>query len=320
MPSALATAYHNLSSMLDAGVPVLRSLNTVTPGLKRRTKRAFLGLAEGVSKGDTLAETMKLHSKVFNPVDVMLIEVAEKSGNLPGMIGLLSRWHEMSNRMLKKIRAGLILPAVVLVLAAFLIPVPDLALGGWHVNNYLFSVAKILLMFTIPAAIIILIIRFAPKTGSVRWLLDHIVLRIPIIGKAMRNLALSRFCWSFHMLSAAGVPVTDSVGMAASVTGNAVVGDLFKPAVESVNAGSLICEGLSSDLPLELVEMWKVGEETGQLDEVSKRLADRYGEAAEFWFDQFAAWFPRFAYLVLAVFMIIKVFQGWGKIYSSMGL
>jgi type IV pilus assembly protein PilC len=317
MPNALAMAYNNLSSMLDAGVPILRSLKTVSPGLKRRTKRAFVGLAEGVSKGNTLAETMRLHPKVFSPVDVMLIEVAEKSGNLPDMIGLLSRWHEMSNRMLKKIRTGLILPAMILVLVAFLVPMVDFALGGWNVNSYLFSVARILLMFSIPAAILILIIRFAPKTGPIRRLLDRIVLHIPIFGKAIRNLALSRFCWAFHMLSAAGVPVTDSVGMAASVTGNTVVGDLFRPAVDSVNAGSSICEGLSSSLPPELVEMWKVGEETGQLDEVSKRLADKYGEAAEFWLDQFAFWFPRFVYGLLAIYMIVKVFEGYSKIYSG---
>jgi type IV pilus assembly protein PilC len=119
------------------------------------------------------------------------------------------------------------------------------------------------------------------------------------------------------MLSAVGVPVTDSVGMAASVTGNTVVGDLFRPAVDSVNAGSSICEGLSSSLPPELVEMWKVGEETGQLDEVSKRLADKYGEAAEFWLDQFAFWFPRFVYGLLAIYMIVKVFEGYSKIYSG---
>lgn len=320
MPSALAMAYHNLSAMLDAGVPVLRSLKTVSPGLKHRTQKAFRGLAEGVSKGDTLAETMRLHPKVFSPVDVMLIEVAEKSGNLPDMIGLLSQWHEMVNRMLKKIQSGLALPALVLFLAAFLIPVPDLALGGWNVDNYLLSVLTILLRFGIPAAIIILIIRYAPKTGPLRRLLDRIVLRIPIFfGRAMRNLALSRFCWAFHMLSKAGVPVTESVNMAVSVTGNTVVGDLFRPAAESVNAGNSICEGLSSSLPLELMEMWKVGEETGQLDEVSKRLAKKYAEAAEFWFDQFARWFPVCAYVVIAIFMIIKVFEGYSKIYGGIG-
>ena len=115
MPDALAIAYHNLSSMLDAGVPVLRSLNTVTPGMKPRMRKAFLAIAEGVSQGEPLAETMVRYPRTFGPVDVMIVEVAEKSGNLPDMIGLLSRWREMSHRMFKKILSGLMLPAMVLV-------------------------------------------------------------------------------------------------------------------------------------------------------------------------------------------------------------
>ncbi|MHC4166494.1 MAG: type II secretion system F family protein [Planctomycetota bacterium] len=317
MPSALAMAYDNLSSMLGAGVPVLRSLKTVSPGLKRRTKRAFLGVAEGVAKGNTLTETMKLHPRVFSRVDVMLVEVGEKSGNLPDMIGLLSKWHEMANRMVRKILAGLLFVGVILVAVAFIVPIPAWALGGWHTDVYFLSVARILLTFLVPAAILFLIIVKAPETGLVRKLLDRIVLRIPIFGRAMRNLALCRFCWAFHMLSGAGVPVSDCIDMSSSVSGNTVVGALFRPAVESVRAGAPMCEALPSELPLELVEMWKVGEETGKLDDVSKRLADKYGEAAEFWFGQFARWFPIFVYGLLCIYMIIRVFQGYSQLYSG---
>lgn len=320
MPSALATAYGNLSNMLEAGVPVLRSLKTVSPGLRRRMKKAFTGLAEGVSRGNTLTETMRLHPRVFSRVDVMLVEVGEKSGNLPDLIGLLSKWHEMANRMVNKILAGLTFCGVILLAAAFLVPVPQLALGGWDTDAYFLNVAKILLMFLLPAGILLLIITKTPETGLVRRVLDRIVLRIPIFGRAMRNLALCRFCWAFHMLSQAGVPISDCVGMAASVTGNAVVGDLFRPAVESVRGGSPMCDALPAELPLELVEMWKVGEETGRLDEVSKRLADRYGDAAEFWLDQFARWFPRFVYGLIAIYMIIKVFEGYAQIYGGLGV
>jgi len=317
MPSALAIAYNNLSNMLEAGVPVLRSLKTVSPGLKRRTRKAFLGLAEGVSNGNTLTETMRLHPDVFSRVDVMLVEVGEKSGNLPDLVGLLSKWHEMKNRMINKILAGLLFVGVILLAVAFIAPIPTWALGGWHTDVYFVSVARILLMFLTPAAILVLIIVKAPQTGPVRKLLDRIVLRIPIFGRAMRNLALCRFCWSFHMLSQAGVPISECIDMSSSVSGNTVIGDLFTPAVENVRAGAPMCEALPSELPLELVEMWKVGEETGRLDEVSKRLADKYGDAAEFWLDQFARWFPRFIYGLLMIYMIIRVFQGYGQLYGG---
>lgn len=317
MPDALAITYHNLSSMLDAGVPVLRSLNTVTPGMKPRMRNAFLAIAEGVSQGEPLAGTMAQHGRVFSPVDVMIVEVAEKSGNLPDMIGLLSKWREMSHRMFRKMLSGLMLPATVLVIAACVAPLPSFVQGGWIVNDYLRRVVQVLSLFAVPALAIVLTIRFTAKTGPPRRALDSLVLRIPVLSRAMHRLALSRYCWAFHMLCKAGVPVADCVEMSISATGNLIIGDLFRPAAESVRAGGTMGEHLSPKLPLEFVEMWKVGEETGQLDDISKRLADTYSEQAEFWFGEFSRWFPRFVYFLICIALIRMIFTQFSAIYST---
>jgi type II secretory pathway component PulF len=113
------------------------------------------------------------------------------------------------------------------------------------------------------------------------------------------------------------VPYTESVDMAMSVTGNLVVADLFGPAAESVKAGELMSEGFSKKLPLDLVEMWKTGEETGMLDDVTKRLADNYSEQADFRFAQFTYWFPRFIYLLICLVLIYMIFQLAGSIWTS---
>ena len=310
MPNNLAIAYHNLSTMLEAGVPLLRSLNTVTPGLKPKIRKAFLDLADGVAQGNPISEKMALHPEVFRPVDIMLVEVGEKSGNLPDLIGLLSKWHEMSHRMFKKMLSGLLLPVLVLTIAAFVYPLPAFVLGGWDLKAYLLKVVGILMLFWIPAGIIFLVVRLTPETGPARRLLDQIILRIPVLGKAVHKLAIGRFCWAFSMLCKAGVPFDESVDLAISVTGNAVVADLFRPAAECVRAGRIMSEGFSEKLPHDLVEMWKTGEETGQLDDMSKRLADNYSEQAEFWFAEFSRWFPRFVYAlicIMLIFMILKL-------------
>ena len=316
MPKTLAMAYDNLSTMLEAGVPLLRSLNTVAPGLEPCVKKAFLALADGVSKGNALAEMMSQSPKVFSPLDIMLINAGETSGSLAELMGLLAKWHEMSRRMLRKMLTGLLLPVLILTIAAFIAPVPNFVLGGQTMGGYVFSVAGILLLFWVPAAIIVFIVRLTPRTGLLRRGLDRFVLRVPVLGTAMYKLALSRFLWVFHALCKAGVPLADCVGMAIPSAGNAVVGDLFRPAAERVRAGEPMGDGLSSKLPIELVEMWKVGEETGNLDEVTKRLAQQNTEAAEFWFAEFVRWFPRFVYFLFALLMIYYVFKGWSQIYS----
>jgi len=317
MSSDLAIAYHNLSNMLEAGVPVQRSLNTLIPGLDPRLSKAFLALADGVAQGNPLSETMILYPKVFDPVDIMLVEVGEKSGNLPDLIGLLSKWHEMSARMHKRLISGLLLPVLILTIAAFVFPLPAFVLGDLSLTSYLFKVVGILMLFWIPAGIIIFIVRTTPRTGPARRVLDKVVLRIPVLGSAVHRLAIGRFCWAFHMLCKAGVPYSESVKMAISVTGNQIVADLFRPAAESVKAGELMSEGLSTKLPLDLVEMWKTGEETGRLDDVSKRLADNYSEQAEFWFAEFTRWLPRFVYLLICIMMIIMIFKLAGNIWGS---
>lgn len=316
MSSKLATAYNNLSTMLAAGVPVQRSLNTLIPGLKPRLQKAFLALADGVAKGNPFSETMVLHSDVFGPVDIMIVEVGEKSGNLPELIGLLSRWHEMSARMLKRIISGLLLPIVVLTIAAFVFPLPSLVLGELSLTGYLLRAAGTLMLFWVPAAIIVLIIRTTPRTGQARRVLDKVALRIPLLGSAIHKLAIGRFCWAFHMLCKAGVPYSESVDMAMSVTGNIIVAELFAPAAESVKAGELMSEGFSTKLPLELVEMWKIGEETGQIDDVSKRLANNYSEQADFQLAQFTYWFPRFIYFLISIVLIYMIFNLAGGILS----
>ena len=318
MPKTLTLAYQNLSTMLEAGVPLLRCLNTITSGLEPRVRKAFAAVADGVSKGNSLAETMRLNPRMFSPLDVMLIDAGETLGNLGEMMGLLARWHELSGRMFRRMLAGLMLPVVVLTIAAFVVPVPKFVLGGWRVGSYLGGVAGILLSFWIPAALIFLIVRATPKTGPFRRALDHLVLRVPLLGRAMYKLALGRFLWVFHAMCKAGVPLTDCCNMAISASGNAAVGDLFQPAAERVKAGEPMGQALPRGLPVEVVEMWKVGEETGNLDEVTRRLAEQSIEAAEFWLAEFARWFPRFVYFLICLVMIYFVFQGYSQIYGNL--
>lgn len=318
MAKGLALAYHNLSIMLEAGVPLLRSLKTVGSGLKPKMRRAFLRLAESASKGNTLAETMAQSPKTFDPVDVTLIRAAETAGSLPDSFKLLSEWHEFSHRIGKKILSGMILSILLIHATAFLAPVPAFALGGWQIKLYLISVVKILLLFYIPAAIIFIILRMTPKTGPLRRLLDRLTLKIPLfLGRAVYKLALSRYCWVFHVLIKAGIPITDCAEKAAAATGNAVITDLFKPAVASAKAGRPVSDGFPSKLPLDFLEIWRVGEEIGNLDDITKRLADNNAEDAEFWFTEFARWLPRLVYFFIAILMIYFVFRFYLSIYSQ---
>jgi type IV pilus assembly protein PilC len=312
----IALAYHNLATMLDAGVPMQRSLNVVAVGLEDRLHRAFLELAEAVAKGNTLAETMTGSPAVFGPLDVMIVRAAEKSGSLPESLNLLSKWYEFSARIRKRMLSGLLLPIFLIHLTAIFAPLPGYLLGGWNIWGYLTEVAVILSLFYVPAAAV-LIVRMMPRTSPLYRMLDKLMLKIPVLSQAVFKLALSRYCWVFHMLTRAGLPITDCAEMAAAGTGNVVVAELFEPGTASAKAGNPVSAGFSTQLPVELISIWRIGEETGELDNVTKRLADSNGQAAEFLFGEVAQWFPRLVYGLVSLLIIYYIFRNLGIIYGS---
>lgn len=319
MAKGLATAYYNLSTLLEAGVPLLRSLRTVEAGLRGPLQRAFGRLIEAVSNGNPPSDALDMNPKLFARLDVMIIRAAEASGNLAESFGLLAKWHEFSQRIKRRILSGLALPFLLIHITALVAPLPAFVLGGFDVKSYILSALLIVSVFYIPAVIIIAIMRVTPETGIARRALDHVSLWIPVLGRALYKLALSRYCRIFHMTSKAGMPIAECSEMAANGAGNMAVADLFRASTASVKAGNPFSEGLSSRLPPEFIEAWKIGEETGELDQIAKRLADTNAEAAEFWFNEFGRWFPRFVYLFVCGVMIYRIFRLLPAAMSGIG-
>jgi len=311
MTKKIAVAYYNLSIMLDAGMPMLKALDTTAACFKGNLKNAFSTLAKGASAGDSLAETMRKHQWVFAPLDVMLVEAAEMSGNLPQSLKHLSQWYEFCNRLKHIIISGLLLPAVIITIAAPIIPLPYFILGQISFVKYFLQVLGTLALFYVPFAIILAIYRLMPNTGLIRRLLDAFILKVPGLGQAIRQLALSRYCRTFNLLYQAGIPITQCAQKSSEVTGNAIMTDLLKGGAESAQAGKMVCEGFSGKLPADFLHLWQIGEETGELDKTTGRLAGNNSETAEWLFVEFCRWLVRVIYfLILAMLAIRVLFMG----------
>ncbi len=309
MTKKLAVAYYNLSVMLEAGMPILKALNTVVAGSKGNLKNAFAALSKGISAGDSLAETMSKYPRIFAHLDVMLVEVADMSGNLPQSLKLLSQWYEFRNRLKNIILSGLMLPLLIIHFAALIIPLPHLILGQIGLVGYIFQVVRTLTYFYLPAGIILFIYRLTPNTGLLRRLLDALILTVPVLGQAIRQLAISRYCRTFSMLYEAGVPIMQCAQKASNVTGNAVMTGLLKGGAESARAGKMVCEGFSRKLPADFLNLWQIGEESGELDKTVRRLADNTSETAEWVFVEFCRWSVRLIYFLVLAVLAIKILR-----------
>jgi type II secretory pathway component PulF len=111
------------------------------------------------------------------------------------------------------------------------------------------------------------------------------------------------------MLYKAGVPITKCAQTAPTVTGNLIVAEKFKGGALSAQSGNMVFEGFSRVLPPELLGLWEIAEQSGQLDDSVERLGNTFGDNAEFLFRQFAQWFSRLVYLMVSGYIAMQIFR-----------
>lgn len=310
--------YHNLAVLLEAGVPIGRALKTAHK--RGRIGRLFGHIADDVSKATSLAEAVERRKRHFEPLDVSLIRVGEDAGELGAVFEMLGQWYSFRHRIHRTILSGLILPIMLIHFAAVLIPVPQLALGGWDVAAYVQAVLIFLAAFYIPACVVGGIIYLTPRRGPLRVVLDTIVMGIPVLSSAVRDLALSRYCNVFGMTLKAGVPIVQAAAMAADAAQNAVIRRALAGGTRAVQQGNEMSTGFSRRLlPADFIAVWEVGEETGNLDESALRLGGIYAENAERGFEAVAVWVPRLVYFIICGAMAYFVVKGFMSIYGNLG-
>ena len=314
----LAQAYYDLAVLLDAGVPILRSLDIVIQGRRGYLKRVFSRIRESLSKGSSLAESMSQHRHVFPDMDRMLVEAAETSGSLNESFKMLSQWHEFIHRITRRIQMGLIYPVFILHIGAFVFGMPKLIMGRLTTSGYLLQTLQILLLFYIPAAIVALLMRFQDRAPSLRAFLDFLVLKIPILGSAIYQLSICRYARAFSMLYRAGVPMSEATERATRATGNAVVAQRFQGGITSVRQGGMAWEGFSKRLPTEYLQLWQIGEESGELDKTVDKIAEISADRADLRFKLFAFWFPVFIYAIIAMILIKMIFTLFTEAYAPL--
>ena len=317
--NALAQAYYDLATMLDAGMPILRSLDIVIEGRQGFFKRAFWRLRETISKGSSLAEAMEGQPHVFRDLDRMLVEAAETSGSMSDAFQMLADWYEFVHRITRRMQAGLIYPLLILHMGVFIAAVPTVVISGFTPWRFAMLIVRPLLFFYIPALVVIVFILLRDRVPALRWSLDFLVLRIPVLGLAVYQMSICRYAKAFGMLYKAGVPMMECVTRANRAAGNEVVARQFAGAIESVRQGGLACKGFSPRLPNEYRQLWEIGEETGELDRTVGKIAEISGDRANLLFTEFARWMPRVIYFAIVIYLAVRVLQLWQQVYGRMG-
>lgn len=308
--------YHNLSVMLNAGVPIVRALRQ--GHISGKYGHLFSRIEQDVANGTALADAFERYQKHFAPLDIALIRVGEETGQIAEMFEALSQWYAFRQRLINTIRLGMLLPVFYIHAAAVLIPVVPFALGGWDWSIYFEGMFAILALAYIPALTIWAVVYLTPRRSAVRRILDNITLAIPLVGKAVRELSLSRYCNTFSITYKAGVPILQCAAMAADSVANSVIRSQLVGAYQKVKAGQEMSEGFSRRLPAEFINIWQVGEESCQLDESAYRLGRMHAENAERHFTMLARIFPFMVYIIVIVLISFFIIMAYSRIYGRL--
>ena len=304
VPSKTLTVFtRQLSTLISAGLPLLRSLRTLGKQEKdANLKKIMLGLSESVEGGTTFSEALTQHPKAFNKLYVNMVKAGELGGVLEIVLTRLAEFAEKSQRIKGKVTSAMVYPLVVLTIAVgivtflmlFIVPKFEAIfkdmLGGRplpFITQMIMDLSRFIQgnFILIAVAIIVAVVaaRFAMKMPGVAATVDNYKLKIPLFGDMLTKTSVARFSRTLGTLVSSGVPILQALNITRDTAGNLRV----SKAVESIHDN--VKEGESMVTPMEasgifppmVVSMVQVGEETGQLPDMLTKVADVFEEEVD---------------------------------------
>ena len=293
-----------LSTLQDAGLPILRSLRILQDQQKSGTFKRVIGyVGDDIEGGSTLSEAMGRFPKAFDRLFVNMVAAGETGGVLDLILSRIADFMEKAQRLKYRVKSAMIYPVVVLTVAfcillalmTFVIPqfesvltemvegelnpVTTAVLGISHWIAYDFGW---LVLLGVPLGTVFLL-KGIKQFRSGRLALDIIKLKLPIIGKLSSRIAVTRWTRTLGTLINAGVPILDAINVTRETAGNEVFANMLANVHDSIKQGDTFASPLRQSKTVDLIvsNMVAVGEETGDLDKMLMKVADNYDEQVD---------------------------------------
>jgi len=295
---SLTVFTRQLSTLQDAGLPIVRSLKILEGQMKPGVlKNTLMGVAEEVEGGSTLSEAMSKYPKAFDRLYVNMVRAGEAGGVLDTILQRLADFREKSMKLRKKIIGAMIYPAVVITIAVsilsfiiiYIIPKFEEMFVEFEIElpaptRFLINVSRnvrtwIWYVIGIPIALLIFY-KLVRKSSGGRYVTDKIKLKLPLFGVIISKSSISRFCRTLGTLITSGVPILEALNIVKDTSGNEVVARAIGKVHDSIREGETIAEPLRQSKVCDemVVNMIDVGEETGDLDKMLIKVADTYDD------------------------------------------
>ena len=297
----LCTFTRQLSTLQDAGLPILRSLKILhgqcKPGV---LKNSLEDVVDDIESGATLSDAFAKHPKAFDKLYCNMIKAGEAGGALEAILQRLADFKEKSQTLKRRIKSAMVYPFVVISVAClivgfilyFIIPkfeaifkdfgvdLPSMTVFLIHASHFVVDYFYVVLLAPFLAWVMLKLI-YRNKTGA--YICDRILLLIPVMGQIVEKSTVARTMRTLGTLVQSGVPILESLNIVRDTAGNMVFERAFTRIYESIREGETIAQPLREARVVDdiVVNMIDVGEETGDLDTMLNKIADNYDEEVE---------------------------------------
>ena len=297
----LSVFTRQFATMIDAGLTIVQCLDIQTQQSESKVLRNTLrAIKQDVEGGSTLAEALRKHPKIFDDLYVNMVQAGEAGGVLNAILNRIALFIEKANKLKKKVKGAMIYPCTIIVVAIvvvailliFVIPVFAELYGSMgkalpaptqitiNISNWVR--ANCLYMIFVLVGIIVGI-RFYYQTENGRMNIDRLLLRLPVVGDLLRKVAVARFSQNMAILLSSGVPILDGLAITARTAGNRVIEKAIMDSRVSISQGRTVAEPLreSKIFPPMVCQMVAVGEHTGGLDNMLRKVAELYEDEVD---------------------------------------
>ncbi len=284
------------ATMIDAGLPLIQCLEILANQQQNRTfKNVLTDIKRSVEGGNTLADSLHKHPKIFDDLFVNLVRAGEAGGVLDTILRRLSTFLEKSEALKRKVKGALVYPVVMLIVAVavvaillvFVIPVfKEMFAGAGQKlpapTLFVIGLSEFVRDYIIHMIVVLGLIGYGLrryiKTPRGRQVFDSLLLKMPGLGDLIQKVSVARFCSTLGTMLSSGVPIMDALAVTAKTAGNVVVEKAVMSARKAVGEGRFMADPLMETgvFPGMVTRMIAVGEATGALDAMLAKISEFY--------------------------------------------
>lgn len=333
-----------LSTLQDAGLPILRSLRILEEQQKGVFKRVIGYVADDIEGGSTLSEAMARYPKTFDRLFTGMVAAGETGGVLDLILSRVADFMEKAQKLKSRVKSAMVYPLVVLcaafgillalmkyVIPSFktvleemvqgeLNPVTTTVLG---VSNWIATQYGWAIILAMPVGFIFLL-KIIRKFQIGRYVLDSIKLKLPVMGQLTNRVSVTRWTRTLGTLIGAGVPILDAITVTKETAGNEVFSRMLNNVHNSIRQGDTFAGPLRQSKTVDLIvsNMVAVGEETGDLDKMLLKVADNFDEQVDVLVASLMSMLEPIMIIVLGgvvMLIVLAVFLPMIQVITSLG-